>query len=123
MASQRPYEVWARSSPGIALRLWVIATSCPIAWSRRDGATTPSASGSLQREAGNTIVIAADPDVVANAHCRAHALHGSRLIRTAESREGQRVRVEFDHGPARCGRDVGASGQKLAIRVQVDVVR
>src|SRR5262245_5460997 len=48
--------------------------------------TKSSASGSLQREAGNTIIIAGDPDIVADAHGRAHALHGSLLIRTAETR-------------------------------------
>src|SRR5262245_43398294 len=85
--------------------------------------TRSYASGTLQREAANSIHIAGDPDIVANAHGRAHALHRRRLIRTAETREGQRLRIQFDHRPARCGRDVGAGGQKLAIRVPVDVVR
>ena len=55
----------------------------------------------VQREAGDTIVVAANPDVVAHSHGRAHALHRGRLIRAAESREGQRLRIDFQHRPAR----------------------
>ena len=47
-----------------------------------------SRSAALQREAGDTIVVAAHPDVVADAHGRAHGLHRGCLIGAAESSEG-----------------------------------
>src|SRR5262245_49597999 len=80
-------------------------------------------SAALQREARDTVVVAAHPDVVADAHGRAHGLHRSRLIGAAEPRERQRLGIDLEHRPARRTtrarahrrRDVVGTGrQKLA---------
>ena len=85
----------------------------------------------VQREAGDTVVVAANPDVVAHSDGRAHALHRGRSIRAAEPREGERFRIHLEHCPAGGARwggagagsgRIGAGGKELAIAIPVDVV-